>query len=136
LRRRPSRTNSKLPQDRGGDMPAKIVLVNEDAAFRSAVTYALRQEGLDDVAEFSDALAAMAALAEARRIELLITAMDFSPGRSNGASLVRIIKSRKPTVAAILVGNPGGGGTAYRNTICLPGPKRRLQHGVILPAAG
>jgi len=101
-------------------MPATIVLVHEDAAFRAAVSHELRQKGLDDVAEYADALAAMDALAEARRIELLITAIDFGPGRSNGGSLVRMVRSRKSSVAAILVGNPEHYPLVEDLGICVP----------------
>jgi hypothetical protein len=51
---------------------------------------------------------------------LLITAIDFGRGRSNGASLVQMVKSRKSSVAAILVGDPALHRLVEDLGVCVP----------------
>jgi DNA-binding NtrC family response regulator len=89
-----------LPQ-----MPVQIVLVHDDAAFRTTAAQALGAEGYS-VTSFADALAATAALAMANRIELLITRLQFAEGRSNGVALALMTKRRKPGVKVIFTGLP------------------------------
>jgi len=72
-------------------MPVQIVLVHDDAAFRTTAAQALGAEGYS-VTSFADALAATAALAMANRIELLITRLQFAEGRSNGVALALMTK--------------------------------------------
>ncbi|HVY17155.1 MAG TPA: hypothetical protein VHB27_18170 [Rhodopila sp.] len=86
-------------------MPARIVLVHDDSAFRAAAADALTRF-TSDIRQYTDALDAMAALDEARKIELLITKIEFDRERSNGAALVQMARSRKRGVSAILIGHP------------------------------
>jgi DNA-binding response OmpR family regulator len=86
-------------------MPAQIVLVHDDEAFRISVTKALEAEGYT-VAYYPDALAAVDALSALNLVELLITRARFQPGRSNGASLARMLKVQKLGPRVIFVALP------------------------------
>jgi DNA-binding response OmpR family regulator len=86
-------------------MPAQIVLVHDDEAFRKSVAEALEAEGYTVVC-YPDALAAADALAALNLVELLITRARFQPGRSNGASLARMMKLQKSSLRVIFVAMP------------------------------
>jgi DNA-binding response OmpR family regulator len=83
-------------------MPAQIALVHDDAAFRASLKEALEAEGYT-VACYPDALAAVSALSDMKRIELLITRASFERGRSNGASLALQLRRRKLGLPVIFV---------------------------------
>lgn len=87
-------------------MPAQIVLVHDAEPFRTITARALRDAGYS-VAEYQDALAATDAMKRASTIELLITRLNFAPGRSNGAALARMMKMRKPEACVIFVTDAG-----------------------------
>ncbi len=86
-------------------MPAQILLVHDDEAFRASVTEALEAEGYT-VACYPDALAAADELTTVKRIELLITRAQFQPGRSNGASLALMLRMHKPALRVIFTALP------------------------------
>ena len=86
-------------------MPAQIVLVHDDEAFRASVTTALEAEEYT-VACYPDALAAADALSKMKLVELLITRTRFQPGRSNGVNLAMMLKVRKPKLRVIFVAAP------------------------------
>jgi DNA-binding NtrC family response regulator len=86
-------------------MPAQIVLVHDEEAFRTNVTTALEAEGYT-VACYPDALAAADALSAVNLVELLITRAHFRPGRSNGANLAMMLKVQKPRLRVIFVAAP------------------------------
>jgi DNA-binding response OmpR family regulator len=83
-------------------MPSQIVLVHDDETFRVSVTKALEAEGYA-VTCYPDALAAADALSAVKLVELLITRARFRPGRSNGASLARMLKVKKLGLRVIFV---------------------------------
>jgi DNA-binding NtrC family response regulator len=91
-------------EDKTG-MPAEIVLVHDDDAFRTAAAEALKTEGYT-VACYPDALAAAEALPTVRKVELLMTRVLFSPGRSNGANLAAMLRAQKPALRVIFVAKP------------------------------
>jgi DNA-binding NtrC family response regulator len=86
-------------------MPAQIVLVHDDEAFRASVTEALVSEGYT-IACYPDALTAIDALSTVNHIELLITRAHFQPGRSNGASLALMLRMHKPALRVIFTALP------------------------------
>jgi DNA-binding NtrC family response regulator len=53
-------------------MPARVVVVPDDPDFGLAITVAIKVAGYE-VAMFADSLAALEALHDAKRIEMLIT---------------------------------------------------------------
>lgn len=83
-------------------MPAKIVVVHDDEDFTGSVVAALQAAG-HDVAVFKDPLLAHDALEAAQRVEVLITRVEFPPGRSNGLSLARMTRVRRPGVKVLFV---------------------------------
>ena len=85
-------------------MPATVVLVHEDAVFRRTLAQAFAEKGLE-VAAFSDALEAMMALENAHRVQILITQIDFAPGKSNGVALARMMRVRRTDAAAFFLGD-------------------------------
>jgi DNA-binding NtrC family response regulator len=78
-------------------MPVRIVIVHDEPDFVNPLTAALRLAG-HDVATFMDPTAGLDALDEARRVEPLITRVNFPPGKPNGVSLARMAHYKRPSV--------------------------------------
>ena len=86
-------------------MPTQVVFVHDDEPFRAAAIGALRGEGYT-VTAFCDALEAMIALETLEKMELLVTRAAFPEGRSNGAALALMVKSRKSGARVIFTDDP------------------------------
>jgi DNA-binding NtrC family response regulator len=86
-------------------MPAQIILVHDDAVFAEPVSCALRENGYE-VMVFPDPLAAVSALETAERMDLVITRVEFPPGRSNGVALARMAHHKRPGVKLLFVCRP------------------------------
>jgi DNA-binding NtrC family response regulator len=86
-------------------MPAKIVIAHDDPTFRDRLVASLKASG-HDVAAFNDAAAAWDALAAAERIEILVTRVDFSPGKPHGIALAHSARMRRPTIRVLIVARP------------------------------
>ena len=86
-------------------MPARIVVVHDDEHFTRTLTTALRSAG-HDVAAFQDPLLAHDPIETAQRVEVLITRVEFPPGRSNGLSLARMTRSKRPGLKVLFVALP------------------------------
>jgi DNA-binding NtrC family response regulator len=86
-------------------MPARIVIVHDKRGFAASLTVALRSAG-HDVTAFTDTLAAWDALDEARRVEVLVTRVNFRPGKPSGISLARMARYKRPSIQAIFLGLP------------------------------
>ena len=83
-------------------MPARIVIVHDDEEFTRNTVAALQSAG-HDVAFFKDPMLAHDAIEAAQRVEVLITRVAFPPGRSNGVSLARMTRSKRPGVKVLFV---------------------------------
>jgi DNA-binding NtrC family response regulator len=83
-------------------MPARIVIVHDDADFTRRVTAVLWAAGHEAVV-FEDPLLAHDAIEEAQRVEVLITRVRFREGRSNGISLARMTRTKRPGVKVLFV---------------------------------
>ena len=83
-------------------MPARIVIVHDDEDFTRHTVLALQSAG-HDVAVFRDPLLALDAIETAQRVEVLITRAAFPAGRSNGLSLARMTRSKRPGVKVLFV---------------------------------
>lgn len=81
-------------------VPARIVLVNDDETFLIAATSALK-EVWRDVAAFSDPMAALGVLIDARTAGLLITRVEFAPGKPNGVALARMARAKRPDIKVL-----------------------------------
>jgi DNA-binding response OmpR family regulator len=86
-------------------MPARIVIVHDEPDFAVPLTAALRSKGYD-VATFMDPTAGLDALDEARRVELLITCVNFPPGKPNGVSLARMARYKRPGIRVMFTALP------------------------------
>ena len=102
-------------------MPARIVLVHDDHTFSEAVVEAL-QAADHDVAAFDDVLAAWEALREASTIEVLITRVQFGPGKPHGVSLAQFARTSCPRVRILFVARPEYAAHAEGNGVFLPMP--------------
>jgi hypothetical protein len=55
---------------------------------------------------FADPLAAWDALDTSRGVEVLITRIYFAPGKSNGVSLARMARLKRPGIQVLFVARP------------------------------
>jgi len=83
-------------------MPATIVIVHDEAQFVEPLVNSLRAAEYA-VTTFPDALAAMHALEDAKTIELLVTRIEFPPGRSNGAALANMARVKRPSIKVLFI---------------------------------
>jgi DNA-binding NtrC family response regulator len=86
-------------------VPARIVVVFDDTEFSGELAAQLRTEG-NDTATFPDPLVAWDALEAAALIEVLVTRVEFPPGRSNGVSLALMARSKRPGIRVLFLALP------------------------------
>src|SRR5690242_4128707 len=86
-------------------MPATVVIVHDDDALAAQTKAALEQKGVD-VAVFADPLAALPALEQAQSADLLITRVNFGPGKPHGVSLALMARTRRPKITVLFVTRP------------------------------
>jgi DNA-binding NtrC family response regulator len=86
-------------------MPACIVVVHDNPRFLDHLGTALKVKG-HDAALFADPLEAWDALEQAKRVEVLVTRIQFAPGRSNGAALARMARSKRPEIRILFIALP------------------------------
>jgi DNA-binding NtrC family response regulator len=86
-------------------MPARIVVVHDEPTFRDPLVASLRASG-HDVAAFGDVSLAWDALSAPQRIEILVTRVDFGPGKPHGVALARSARMRKQTIRVLIVARP------------------------------
>ena len=85
-------------------MPARVVVVHDDPMFADPLA-ALLGAG-QDVALFTDPMAALDALDTARTIEVLVTRVRFAPGQPNGIVLARMARIKRPGIRVLFVARP------------------------------
>ena len=90
---------------KGNAMFARIVLVHDDWGFVEELIAALNLAG-HQIAVFTDPLAAWDALAAARLTDVLITRVQFPPGKSNGLALARMSRANRPAIQIIFTALP------------------------------
>src|ERR1700759_2524669 len=86
-------------------MPARIVVVHDDAEFLDQVVAALRLAGYD-VASFIDPLDALRRLEAAQTVEVLLPKIRFKPGKQHGISLAMMTRYKRPHVRILFVASP------------------------------
>lgn len=84
-------------------MPARVVVVHDDPVFLGDTTTSLRLAG-HEVAEYADPMAALDALLGVERIEVLVTRVQFAPGKPHGISLAQMARRRRPALKVIFTG--------------------------------
>jgi len=85
-------------------MPARIVVVHDGPCLERVIS-GLSQRG-HDVRGYSDPLAALNALEDARRVEVLLTRLHFGPGKSNGVALALMARLKRPGVKVVFLEKP------------------------------
>lgn len=85
-------------------MAIRIVLAHNDQSYSDRLIAALAAAGLADVAHFSEPMGALDIFFGAKRIELLITRIDFGPSQLHGIALARMARSRRRDTKVILLG--------------------------------
>src|ERR1700690_3321058 len=86
-------------------MPARIVIVHDEAEYAGRVADSLREAG-HDVASFLDPLDALNGLETADRVEVLVTRVTFGEGKQNGISLARMARRARPGLRVLFTGPP------------------------------
>ena len=86
-------------------MRARIVLVFEEAGFAERAAAALVRRGHVALA-LHDPLAALDALEDGERIDLLVTGEHFGPGKPHGVALARMARHRAQPTEVLVVGSP------------------------------
>jgi DNA-binding NtrC family response regulator len=84
-------------------MPARVVVVLNEPGFADKTASALRAQGHDSLA-LADPMTALELLERAKRLELLVTCLDFAPGKPNGIALGRIARLKRPGIRVLFVG--------------------------------
>jgi DNA-binding NtrC family response regulator len=87
-------------------MPSQVVIVLDDPEFANRVATAISAAGCE-AAAFTDSMAALGALEAAHRVELLVTSVNFAPGKPNGIALARMTRRRRPDIKVLFVGAAG-----------------------------
>lgn len=102
-------------------MPAQVVMVLQDDLALGGLANAIRANG-HTVQPFTDPMDALTALEQAKRVELLITCLQFPPGKPNGQALARMARMKRPGIKCIFVVMPGEGEHVEDMGDCVPMP--------------
>jgi DNA-binding response OmpR family regulator len=86
-------------------MPARVAIVHDDLVFLEPLTAALRDAG-HDVAAFDDPMVAWDALSVSGRAELLITRIQFGPGKPHGIALAQWARSNRSGIKVLFTARP------------------------------
>jgi DNA-binding NtrC family response regulator len=86
-------------------MPARVVVVHDEPEFVDELVAALNLAG-HQVAVFDNPLEAWNALATPRLTEVLITRVQFPPGKSNGLALALMARANRPGIPVIFTALP------------------------------
>jgi DNA-binding NtrC family response regulator len=86
-------------------MPARIVVVHDEPSFLDPLVASLEADG-HDVAGFKDSLVAWNALGAARKVELLVTRIDFGPDKPPGTALASFARASRSAVKVLFVARP------------------------------
>jgi DNA-binding NtrC family response regulator len=87
----------------------RVVVVHDDPTFADPLAALLAGQ---DVALFTDPMAALDALDTVRTIEVLVTRVQFAPGQPNGIALARVARIKRPGIRVLFVAHPKFAGDA------------------------
>jgi CheY-like chemotaxis protein len=110
---------SPAHHEKGLGMPARVVLVHDHVEFADELAGILRSEG-HDVATFPDPLAAWDALEAVQRTEVLVTCVEFPPGRSNGIAIAHMARTKRKEIQLIFTALPEHARIAEEDGIFMP----------------
>jgi DNA-binding NtrC family response regulator len=81
-------------------MPAPVIVVHNEADARELAVIALQAAG-HEVADFADPMQALNAVRASGRARILITRIDFGPGRLNGVALAQMVQAKQQSIRAV-----------------------------------
>lgn len=84
-------------------MPAPIVVVHQQPDTQHMLVSTVRAAGYE-VAGFADPLKALDAIETGSRARVLVTRLDFGPGKLNGIALARMLRHKGLGVQVVFVG--------------------------------
>jgi hypothetical protein len=84
-------------------MPARIVIVLIEPGFADQAASELQAQG-QDALPLADPMTALDLLERAERLEVLVTGVDFAPGKPNGIALGLMARSKRPGIRVLFVG--------------------------------
>ena len=84
------------------DSPARLLVVDDDDAFRHTVSRILTDAGFE-VLEANSFAAALTALDTSAPVDLLLTDLRLAPGTPHGFSMARVIQSRLPSIKLLFM---------------------------------
>jgi hypothetical protein len=84
-------------------MPARIVVVLSEPGFADKAASALQAQG-QDALPLADPMTALELLERAERLELLVTCLNFPPGKPNGIALGCMARLKRPDIRVLFVG--------------------------------
>jgi DNA-binding NtrC family response regulator len=87
-------------------MPARVVIVLDDPASAEKAVAILKRDGIDAMA-LAGPMVALDALEGAHHVELLVTSLQFAPGKPHGLALARMARTKRPLLKVMFVGDPG-----------------------------
>ena len=85
-------------------MPGRVVVVHDGLDFAEQTATTLREIVGFNAAPFDDPMAALDTLEKARSIELLVTCVEFQPGKPNGIALALMARTKRPGIKVLLTG--------------------------------
>jgi DNA-binding response OmpR family regulator len=88
-----------------GSISARVIVVHDELSFLDSLVASLRATG-HDVAAFADSGLAWDALKLAAGVEILVTRVQFEPGKPHGVALARWALHNCPSVRILFVALP------------------------------
>jgi DNA-binding NtrC family response regulator len=79
-----------------------VIVVHDETATREVAVSALRSAGLEAVG-FDDPMKALLALEAGTRARVLVTRVDFGPGKPNGVALGLMGRLKRPGLKVVFV---------------------------------
>lgn len=86
-------------------MPARVVVVHRDPEIAARVTEEIQHTGCTAIG-ITDSMEALTVLETAQSIEVLVTGVDFPPGKPHGISVARMTRTKRPEVKILFTGSP------------------------------
>jgi DNA-binding NtrC family response regulator len=86
-------------------MPAPVIVVHPDLNTRNLALSTLRAAGLE-VVGFDDPTAMLDIVETDGRARVLVTSVNFAPGKLNGVALVRMLKYKRQGMKAVFLATP------------------------------
>jgi DNA-binding NtrC family response regulator len=84
-------------------MPAPVVVVHQQLETLNMLMATIRAAGFE-VTGFADPLKALDAIENGSRARVLVTRLDFGPGKLNGIALARMLRHKGLGVEVVFVG--------------------------------